>query len=88
MYGTRDQWDDHRCRQLIWEVINEGVTYCGCQLTPDDFFQPKENVPFPATSIVLAVGELAGGRKMDHWVFQKECKCDYYQKNREKHHNA
>ena len=41
VFGDRDQWDDHRFRRIIWAVFDEGVTYCGCRLTPDDFCQPK-----------------------------------------------
>ena len=26
VFGTRNQWDDHMCRNLIWEVFDEGVT--------------------------------------------------------------
>ena len=78
MFGTRNQWNDHRCRQLILAVLDEGVTYCGCRLTPDDFCQPKEISPFPATKLVLAVAELAGGKKMDRWGLPKEWKWDYY----------
>ena len=29
VFGTRNQWDDHRCRQIIWAVFGEGATYCG-----------------------------------------------------------
>ena len=41
IFGTRDQWYNHRCRQLVWSVFDEGVTYCGCWMTPDGFFQPN-----------------------------------------------
>ena len=65
LFGTRNQWDGHRCRQLIWSVFDEGVAYCGCRMTPDCFFQPKEIVPFPAMTLALSVGKLEGGNKMD-----------------------
>ena len=42
VFGTRNQWNDHRCRQLILAVLDEGVTYCGCRLTPDDFFSQRK----------------------------------------------
>ena len=58
VFGTRDQWYNHSFRKLIWAVFDEGVTYCGWRLTPDDFFHPKENFPFPATTLALTVGEL------------------------------
>ena len=69
-------------------MFDEGVTYYGFRLTPDDCFQPKENIPFPVTTLALAVGELLGGKNMELWGFPKEWKWDYYQKNRDKHHNA
>ena len=65
VFGTHDQWDDHRCRQLIWKVFGKGVMYCGCRLNPDGFCQPKENFSFPATTLELSVGELAGEKNMD-----------------------
>ena len=80
LFGTCNQWYDHRCRQLIWAVLDEGVTYCGCGLTPDDFFHPKENFPFPMTTLSLEVIELEEGKDMDRWGFPKEWKWDYYQK--------
>ena len=45
VFGTRDQWDDHRCRQIIWSVFKEGITYCGGRMTPDDF-SAKLKFPF------------------------------------------
>ena len=78
VFGTHNQWDDHRCRQLIWAVFDEGVTYCGCRLIPDDFYHPNENIPLSETTLALAVGELAGGEKMYRWGFPKEWKWDYY----------
>ena len=62
--------------------------YCGFQLTPDDFCQPKENFSFPTTTLALAFGLLAEGKKMDRWGFPKEWKWNYYLKNRDKTHNA
>ena len=78
VFDTRYQWGDIMCRQLIWAVFDEGVTYCGCRLTPDGFCQPKENVPFCAKTLKLAVGKLAGRKMMDRWGFRKEWKWDYY----------
>ena len=41
VFGSRNKWDYHRDRQLIWAAFDERVKYCGCQLTPDVFCQPK-----------------------------------------------
>ena len=88
VFGTHNQWYDHMCRKLIWAVFGEGVTYCGCRLTPDYFCQTKENFSFPTTTLALAFGLLAEGKKMDPWGFPKEWKWNYYLKSRDKTHNA
>ena len=71
VFGTRDQWDDHWCRQLVWAVYDKDVSYCGIRLTPDDFCQPKEKIPYPMTTLALAIGELAGARRWTAVASQK-----------------
>ena len=71
VFGTRNQWDDHRFRQLIWSVFNEGVTYCGCQLTPDDFFSQRKIYLSPRRHLHWKLVNWRYGRRCTAGVSQR-----------------
>ena len=71
VFGTCNRWDDHRCRQLIWALFDEGVTYCGCRLTPDDFFQPKEITLSLRRNLHWKLANWRDGRRWTNEVSQR-----------------
>ena len=80
--GNRHKFDEHRCRQTIWAVYEEGVRYFSQRLSPDDFAMATTQNPvrFPTTLLAHAVGEMTIGKPLQRLSFPKQWTSSHYNK--------